>query len=170
MASTHPRADRTAHSLPHPSPDRYRDRRLAQRGVPTRDPITAILERCRTIAVVGLSSKLMRPSYGVAAYLKNCGYRIIPVNPYESSVLGERSYASLDDVPEAFDIVLIFRQPKHVPELIESAIRRGARVVWMQEGVSHPGSASRAAAAGLQVVQDRCILKEHAKRFVSEGI
>ena len=135
-----------------------------------RDPITTILESYRTVAVVGLSSKLTRPSYGVAAYLQSRGYRIIPVNPHESSVLGERTWRSLDEVPEPVEIVLIFRRPQHVPELVESAVRRRARVIWMQEGVSHAPAAARAAAAGLEVVQDRCILKEHARRFLSEGI
>ncbi|HUI43061.1 MAG TPA: CoA-binding protein [Terriglobia bacterium] len=170
MPSTDTRQDRAAPPVPYRSRSWSWDRRLAQRGVPLRDPITVMLERYRTVAVVGLSSKLMRPSYGVAAYLQRRGYRILPVNPHESSVLGERAYPSLDDVPEAFEIVLIFRQPRHVPSLVESAIRHGARVVWMQEGVSHAQAAARASAAGLEVVQDRCILKEHAKRFVSEGI
>jgi len=147
-----------------------RERRLAQRGVPLRDPITNLLERCKTLAVVGLSSKPSRPSCGVAAYMQSRGYRIIPVNPNESSVLGERCYPSLDQVPEPFDAVVIFRQPQHVPAIVETAIRRGARVIWMQEGVTHDEAAERARSAGLDVVQDRCILKEHAKRFVSEGI
>jgi len=134
------------------------------------DAIRDILEHVKTLAVVGLSSKTARPSYGVAAYMQRHGYRIIPVNPHEESVLGEKGYASLDAVPEAFDVVVIFRRPEFVPEVVEAAIRKGARVVWMQEGVIHEQAAERARAAGLKVVMDRCILKEHAKRFVAERI
>jgi predicted CoA-binding protein len=134
------------------------------------DPIREILEQGKTLAVVGLSSKAMRPSHGVAGYMQRHGYRIIPVNPHEESVLGEKGYATLDAVPEAFDVVVIFRRPEFVPELVEAAIRKGAKVVWMQEGVVHEQAAARARAAGLKVVMDRCILKEHAKRFVAERI
>jgi uncharacterized protein len=147
-----------------------RDRRLRRRGLPVRDAIGTILEQYKTLAVVGLSSKPSRPSRGVAAYLQSRGYRVIPVNPNETSVLGEQAYASLEEVPEALEVVVIFRRPQHVPAIVESAIRRGARVIWMQEGVFHQTAAERAQAAGLEVIQDRCILKEHAKRFVSEGI
>lgn len=134
------------------------------------DPIQTILETCKTLAVVGLSSKPMRPSYGVSSYMQAHGYRIIPVNPNEVSVLGEKSYPALDDVPESFDAVVIFRRSQFVPEVVESAIRKGARVIWMQEGVQHEAAARRARDAGLEVVQNRCILKEYAKHFVSEGI
>jgi uncharacterized protein len=134
------------------------------------DAISGILENYKTLAVVGLSSKPMRPSCGVAAYMQRHGYRIIPVNPNENLVLGERAYPTLESVPEPFDTVVIFRQPQHVPPLVESAIARGARVIWMQEGITHEEAAERARNAGLEVVQDRCILKEHAKRFLSEGI
>ncbi len=134
------------------------------------DVIREILDRDKTLAVVGLSSKTMRPSHGVAAYMQRQGYRIIPVNPHEESVLGEKSYASLDAVPEAFDVVVIFRRPEFVLEVVEAAIRRGTKVVWMQEGVVHEQAAERARAAGLKVVMDRCILKEHAKRFVAGRI
>lgn len=129
------------------------------------DPITDILKRARTIAVVGLSSKRHRPSYGVAAYLQSAGYRIIPVNPNEREVLGEKCYPRLEDVPEKVDIVDIFRRSEAVPGVIESAIRIGAGAVWMQEGVIHPEAAERARRAGLAVVMDLCILKEHTKRF-----
>ena len=132
--------------------------------------IQTILEGTRTLAVVGLSSKPTRPSYGVSSYLKSHGYRIIPVNPNEEAVLGEKCYATLDDVPESFDAVVIFRRSEFVPEVVESAIRKGAKVVWMQEGVQHEEAARRAREAGLEVVQNRCILKEHAKHFVCEGI
>jgi predicted CoA-binding protein len=134
------------------------------------DPIQTILEGSKTLAVVGLSSKPTRPSYGVSSYLKAHGYRIIPINPNEVSVLGEKAYASLEDVPEYFDAVVIFRRSEFVPEIVESAIRKGAKVVWMQEGVQHEEAARRAREAGIEVVQDRCILKEHAKHFVCEGI
>ena len=134
------------------------------------DVIREILEREKTLDVVGLSSKVMRPSHGVAEYMQRHGYRIIPVNPHEEAVLGEKGYASLDDVSEPFDVVVIFRRPEYVPEVVEAAIRKGARTVWMQEGVIHEEAAQRARAAGLKVVMDRCILKEHAKRFVAERI
>ena len=134
------------------------------------DPIAAMLEKYKTLAVVGLSSKSSRPSHGVAAYMKARGYRIIPVNPNEAAVLGEPAYASLEEVPDPVEIVVIFRRPEHVPEVVKSAIRKGAKVIWMQEGVAHEDAARRARARGLEVVEDRCILKEYAKRFVSEGI
>jgi hypothetical protein len=134
------------------------------------DSILGILEKYKTLAVVGLSSKPVRPSHGVASYMKTYGYRIIPVNPNETSVLGEKAYPSLEAVPEAVEVVVIFRRPEFVPEVVESSIRRHAKVVWMQEGVVHEEAAQRARAAGLEVVMDRCILKEHAKRFVTEGI
>jgi predicted CoA-binding protein len=134
------------------------------------DPVSVMLQNYRTLTVVGLSSKVMRPSYGVAAYMQTQRYRIIPVNPNEASVLGEKAYPSLDEAPEPVEIVVIFRRPEFVPNIVEAAIRRGAKVIWMQEGVIHEAAARRARQAGLQVVQDRCILKEHAKRFVAEGI
>jgi uncharacterized protein len=126
-------------------------------------PISEILHSSRTIAVVGLSGKRFRPSYGVAEYLQKVGYRIIPVNPHESHVLGEKCYPDLDSIPDAIDIVDIFRRPEFVPEIVEAAIRKGAKVVWMQEGVVHEEAAARAEAAGLKVVMDRCILKDHRR-------
>jgi predicted CoA-binding protein len=128
------------------------------------DPIAEILRTTHTIAVVGLSSKTFRPSYGVAEYLQSVGYRIIPVNPEETEVLGERSYARLEDISEPVDLVDIFRRSEFVPEIVESAIRIGAKAVWMQEGVVHEEAAERARQAGLAVVMDLCILKEHIKR------
>ncbi len=136
----------------------------------TADPILDILEKCKKLAVVGLSSKPSRPSYGVAAYMKAHGYRIIPVNPNEQSVFGEKAYATLDDIPDAIEVVVIFRRSEFVAEVVQAAIRKHAMVVWMQEGVIHEEAAAGARAAGLFVVQDRCILKEHAKRFVTDGI
>jgi uncharacterized protein len=128
------------------------------------DAILEILKISKTIAVVGLSSRRMRPSYGVAEYMQSAGYKIIPVNPNETEVLGEKSYARLEDVPERIEIVDIFRRSEYVPDIIESAIRVGARAVWMQEGVLHPAAAERARQAGLFVIEDSCILKEHMSR------
>ena len=125
--------------------------------------IFELLESSRTIAVVGLSGKRYRPSYGVAEYLKRAGYRIIPVNPNEAEVLGERCYPDLDSVPEPIDIVDIFRRSEFVPSIVEAAIRKGAKAVWMQEGVVHEAAARLAEAAGLTVVMDRCILKDHRR-------
>ena len=122
-----------------------------------------LLKTCKTIAVVGLSSSPWRPSYGVSEYMQTSGYRIIPVNPKETEVLGEKAWPTLDDVPEPVDLVNIFRQTQYVPEIVEAAIRIGAKGVWMQEGVIHEEAARRAREAGLDVVMDRCILKEHRK-------
>ena len=134
------------------------------------ESILTILEHYKTLAVVGLSAKPSRPSHGVSAYMKARGYRIIPVNPNETEVLGERAYPSLEAVPEPVEVVVIFRRPEYVRDIVESAIRKGAKVVWMQEGVFDEEAALRAQEAGLTVIQDRCILKEHAKRFVTGGI
>jgi hypothetical protein len=125
--------------------------------------IDAILRSARTIAVVGLSSKRFRPSYGVAEYMQRAGYRIIPVNPEETEVLGEKAYPDLDSVPESIDIVDIFRRSEFVPDIVEAAIRKGAKAVWMQEDVIHEAAARRAEEAGLEVVMDRCILKDHRR-------
>lgn len=128
------------------------------------DEIGELLKSSHTIAVVGLSSDKFRASFGVSKYMQSAGYRIIPVNPNETTVLGEKSFARLEDIPEKIDIVDIFRRPEFVPDVVESAIAIGARAVWMQEGVIHPAAAERARHAGLIVVMDRCILKEHRKR------
>lgn len=125
--------------------------------------IRNILLSSRTIAVVGLSSKVTRPSYGVAEYLQSQGYRIIPVNPYEVEVLGERAYARLSDVPEKIDVVTIFRRSEYVAPIVEEAIRLGIPAIWMQEGVIDEQAAQRALRAGLMVVVNRCMLKEHCK-------
>jgi hypothetical protein len=125
--------------------------------------ISEILQSARTIAVVGLSGKRYRPSYGVSEYLKRAGYRIIPVNPEETEVLGEKSYPDLDSVPGEIDIVDIFRRSEFVPDVVEAAIRKHAKVIWMQEGVIHEEAARRAIEAGLAVIMDRCILKEHRR-------
>ena len=125
--------------------------------------IPEILKSAHTIAVVGLSSNPMRPSNGVSEYMQRAGYRVIPVNPNETSVLGEKSYGRLEDVPEKIDIVDVFRRPEFVADIVESAIKIGAKAVWMQEGVVDEAAADRARAAGLGVVMDKCILKEHRK-------
>lgn len=129
------------------------------------DPIGELLKRTQTIAVVGLSSDPMRPSFGVSEYMQSKGYRIIPVNPNESTVLGEKSYSSLSDVPEKIDMVDVFRRPEFVPEIVDEAIRLEVPSIWLQEGVIHPAAAKKAQDAGLTVVMDRCILKEHRARF-----
>jgi uncharacterized protein len=126
-------------------------------------PVAEMLKSARTIAVVGVSSKRYRPSYGVSEYMQRAGYRIIPVNPQETEVLGERSYPDLDSIPEPVDIVDIFRRPEFVPDIVDAAIRKGAKMIWMQEGVIHEEAARRAEAAGLTVVMDHCILKEHRR-------
>jgi uncharacterized protein len=129
------------------------------------DPIGDLLKSSHTVAVVGLSSNQFRPSYGVAEYLQRAGYRIIPVNPNETEVLGKHAVARLEDIREKVDIVDIFRRSEFVPPIVESAIGIGAKAVWMQEGVISDEAAERARRAGLFVVMDRCILKEHARRF-----
>jgi predicted CoA-binding protein len=125
-----------------------------------------LLRNAKTIAVVGLSSRRSRPSYGVSEYMQACGYRIIPVNPNETEVLGEKCWPTLDEVPEPVDIVDIFRRSESVPEIVDAAIRIGAKGIWMQEGVVHEEAAEKARASGLQVVMDHCILKEHRKMLV----
>lgn len=123
--------------------------------------IPELLKSSKTIAVVGLSSDDMRPSYGVAQYMQRAGYRIIPVNPHETEVLGEKAYQRLEEVPEKIDIVDIFRRSIFVRAVVESAIQVGAKAVWMQEGVVDESAAQLARAAGLDVVMNRCILKDH---------
>ena len=127
--------------------------------------IRELLTSSRTIAVVGLSNRRFRPSYGVAEYLQRSGYRIIPVNPAETSVLGETCYPNLEAIPERVDIVDVFRRSEFVREIVESAIAIGARAVWMQEGVVHEAAAEKARKAGLFVIMDSCILLEHRARF-----
>jgi len=125
--------------------------------------ISELLHSSRTIAVIGLSAKRFRPSHGVAEYMQHSGYRIIPVNPLETQILGETCYPDLDSVPGPVDIVDIFRRSEFVPEIVEAAIRKGAKVIWMQEGVIHEDAARRAEKAGLTVIMDRCILKDHRR-------
>jgi len=128
------------------------------------ETINRILDECKTIAVVGLSSNPVRPSYGVARYMQQRGYRIIPVNPNETEALGEKAYSNLADVPEKFDLVDVFRRSEEAGGHVDEAIRLGARAVWLQEGVIDEDAARRALDAGLMVVMDRCILKEHMRR------
>jgi predicted CoA-binding protein len=129
------------------------------------DPITEVLQRARTIAVVGLSDNPLRPSHGVAAYLQAQGYHIIPVNPQIEAVLGEKAYPSLLDIGEKIDIVNIFRRPEFVEEVVDQAIQLKIPTVWMQEEVVHERAAQKARQAGAFVVMDRCILREHRARF-----
>jgi predicted CoA-binding protein len=128
------------------------------------EAIKSILDECRTIAVVGLSSKPTRPSHGVAGYMQRAGYRIIPVNPNELEVLEENAYASLSDVPEKIDLVDVFRRSEEAGAAVDEAIAVGAKAVWLQEGVIDRDAAQRALDAGLLVVMDRCWLKEHVRR------
>ncbi len=128
------------------------------------DPILEILKQYKTMAVVGLSLNPARASYEVTEYMQRAGYRIIPVNPNEKEVLGEKSYARLEDVPERIEIVDVFRRAEDVLPVVESAIRVGACVVWMQLGIENAEAAERGRAAGLVVVENACILVEHRKR------
>jgi hypothetical protein len=137
---------------------------------PPSDPIADLLRRSKTIAVVGLSCNPLRPSHGVSAYMQSHGYRIIPVNPQIEECLGEKAYASLldipeKDVPEKIDIVDIFRRPEFVEEIVDQAIQLKVPAIWMQEDVIHEKAAEKARRAGIFVVMDRCILKEHRARL-----
>ena len=129
------------------------------------DAIAELLKRTKTIAVVGLSNSPLRPSHGVSAYMQTQGYRIIPVNPNIHSALGERAYASLADVPEKIDLVNVFRRPEYVDEIVDQAIQLKIPAIWMQEGVINQRAAEIARQAGIFVVMDECILKEHRARF-----
>jgi hypothetical protein len=125
--------------------------------------IADLLKQSKTIAVVGLTDNPLRPSYGVSSYMQSQGYRIIPVNPHVSDSLGEKAYPSLLDVPEKIDIVNIFRRPEAVPEVVDEAIQLNVPAIWMQEGVVHEAAAEKARKAGIFVVMDRCILKDHMR-------
>jgi len=137
---------------------------VADRATNSHDPITDLLRNSRTIAVVGLSSNPRRPSHEVAAYLQSAGYRIIPVNPNESEVLGEKSYARLEDIREPVDIVDVFRRSEEVPPIADSAIAVKAKALWLQQGTTNDAAAEKAHAAGLLVIEDACILIEHKRR------
>ena len=134
-------------------------------SLPQTDPVTELLKRAKTIAVVGLSNDPMRPSHGVSAYMQTHGYHIIPVNPRIDSCLGEKAYASLPEVPDKIDIVNIFRRPEFVEEIVDQAIQLKVPAIWMQEDVIQEKAAEKARAAGILVVMDRCILKEHRSRL-----
>ena len=139
-------------------------------SLPPTDAIADLLKRSKTIAVVGLSDNPVRPSHGVSAYMQSHGYRIIPVNPQIEESLGEKAYASLldipeKDVPEKIDIVNIFRRPEFVEAVVDQAIQLKVPAIWMQEEVIHEKAAEKARQAGIFVVMDRCILKEHRARL-----
>jgi len=134
-------------------------------SLPQSDAITELLKRSKTIAVVGLSNNPLRPSHGVSAYMQSHGYKIIPVNPRVKESLGEKAYPSLLDVPDPIDIVNIFRRPEFVEEIVDRAIQVKIAAIWMQEEVIHEQAADKARRAGIFVVMDRCILKEHRARF-----
>jgi uncharacterized protein len=125
--------------------------------------IPELLRAASTIAVVGLSPKRFRPSFGVSEYMQAQGYRIIPVNPGHKEILGEKCYPDLESIPERVDIVNVFRRSEYVAPVVDAAIRIGAKAVWMQEGIEDEESAEKARAAGLEVIMDRCILKEHRR-------
>ena len=127
------------------------------------ETIKKVLEDCKTIAVVGLSSDPGRPSYGVASYMRRRGYKVIPVNPNETEVFGDKAYASLAEVPGKIDLVDIFRRPSEAGKAVDEAIAVGVKAIWLQEGVIDQAAAQRAQDAGLLVVMDRCWLKEHAR-------
>jgi len=131
---------------------------------PQPDPIAELFRTAKTIAVVGLSDSSMRPSHGVSAYMQSQGYRIVPVNPEIRESLGEKSYPSLRDVPEKIDIVNIFRRSEFVGEIVDQAIGLKVPAIWMQEGVINEAAAEKARKAGIFVIMDRCILKEHRAR------
>jgi uncharacterized protein len=136
--------------------------------MPPKDPvdhITELLQKARNIAVVGLSSSPLRPSHGVSAYMQTQGYHIIPVNPEIEEALGEKAYPSLRDVPEKIDVVNVFRRPEYVDEIVDQAIALKVPAIWMQEDVVNEAAAEKARRAGIVVVMDRCILKEHRARF-----
>jgi len=133
--------------------------------LPENDPIAEVLKRSKTIAVVGLSRNPLRPSHGVSAYMQTHGYRIIPVNPTIDECLGEKAYPNLLAVPETIDMVNIFRRPEYVEEVVDQAIQLKVPAIWMQEEVIHEKAAEKARKAGIYVLMDRCILKEHRARF-----
>ena len=129
------------------------------------DEIGELLKRTKTIAVVGLSDSPLRPSYGVSAYMQSHGYKIIPVNPSIKGSLGEKAVASLAEVEEKIDMVDVFRRSEYVPDLVDEAIRLKVPAIWLQEDVIHEEAAEKARKAGIFVVMDKCVLKEHRRRF-----
>lgn len=135
------------------NPDEYRN--------PSNDQIREILQKYKTVAVVGLSSDPSRPSYSVARYLKGKGFKIIPVNPKEKEILGEKAFPDLSSIPEKVEIVDIFRRPEYVSSIVDEAIKVGAKVVWMQQGVINHPAAIKAFQNGILVVMDKCMLKDY---------
>lgn len=129
------------------------------------ETVKKILRTYRTVAVVGLSDKPERPSYAVASYMQSQGYRVVPVNPRISRVLGEDAYPDLVSIPFEIEIVDIFRRSEDVPPIVDAAIEKGVRAVWMQEGVINEAAAEKAKTAGLEVVMDLCMLKEYGKHI-----
>ena len=125
--------------------------------------IEAILQKAKTIASVGLSANASKPSHGIGAYLLSQGYRVIPVNPKEDSILGQKSFPNLEAIPEAIDVVQVFRPSEDIPPIVDQAIRIGAKAIWMQQGIAHEEAAAKARAAGLDVVMDRCMRTEHQR-------
>ena len=136
-------------------PERYEN--------PPDDRIREILKTYKNVAVVGLSSNEIRPSYSVSRYLQKRGYKIIPVNPKETEILGEKVYPHLSDIPEKVDIVDVFRRPEFVPPIVDEAVKIGAKVIWLQEGVVNHPAAIQASQQGVLVIMDKCMLKEHRK-------
>lgn len=132
---------------------------------PPDEQIKEILQKYNNVAVVGLSSNQTRPSYAVAEYLQRKGFKIIPVNPNETEILGEKAYPNLDSVPERVQVVDIFRRSEHVPPIVDEAIKIGAKVVWMQVGVVNHAAAIKASQSGLAVIVDRCIYRDHRTLF-----
>ena len=133
---------------------------LRQYTNPPDEDIRRILQTYKKVAVVGLSSNPGRASHGVARYLQGQGFKIVPVNPKETEILGEKAYPDLNSIPERFEIVDIFRRSEHVPAIVDQAIKTGAKVVWMQEGVVNHDAAIKASESGLTVVMDKCMLKQ----------
>lgn len=127
---------------------------------PSDDQIKGILERYKKVAIVGLSSDATRPSNAVARFLKAKGFKIIPVNPQETKIIGEKAYPDLTSIPDTVEIVDIFRRPEHVPAIVDQAIQIGAKIVWMQEGVVNHSAAQKASESGIMVIMDRCIAKD----------
>jgi len=142
----------------------------AGRGTdPQEGVITHLLATARTVGVVGLSPDPAKESHQIASYLLEAGYEIVPVNPRAASILGRKSYPNLDALPEPPDVVQVFRAPEHVPEIVDSAIALGAKAVWMQVGIVHEAAAERARSAGLVVVMDHCMRRQHRLRRTTEG-
>lgn len=129
-----------------------------------------ILRSAKTIATVGLSTNPEKDSYRIASYLKGQGYRVIPVNPTASEILGEKAYPDVQSIPEKVDVVQVFRKPEDVPPVVEDAIRAGAKVIWMQEGIVHEQAAQQARQAGLQVVMDACMRSSHRRLIGAQPV